>query len=215
MAFKIMKIHDDGTLTVLNNNLFKINEKMKTFESVENNLLLDFENENGWKFITKDNCGFHTKDNCEFHTKDNCIFRTGSNCEFTTGSNCEFITSDKCTFTTYFNCKFKTGNKCKFTTKNICKFKTGNKCKFKTGDCCEFESGDISKFAIGLNCKLYDIGSFSKITLNDGVYEEYEDNEKIRDIIEIIHIGDNCIFDFNPGYTFPIEKNISCPTIVK
>jgi len=215
MSFKIMKIHDDETLTVLNNNLFKINEKMKTFESDENNLFLNFKNENGWKFITKDNCGFITKDNCEFHTKSHCMFITGSNCTFTTGSNCNFRTKDKCTFTTYFNCEFMTGDNCKFTTKNICKFTTGDNCKFTTGDCCEFESGDKSKFVIGLNCKLYNIGSYSKITLNDIVYEEYEDNELIRNIIEIIKIGDNCVFEFNPGYIFPIEKNIFCPTIIK
>ncbi|MHA1402088.1 MAG: hypothetical protein ACTSQE_17195 [Candidatus Heimdallarchaeaceae archaeon] len=80
------------------------NEDTRTFSSLEDDLVLDF---NGI---------------------DGCVFNTGSYCTFTTGSYCTFTTGYNCTFTTYSNCSFTTSYNCTFDTSYYCTFTTGSDC---------------------------------------------------------------------------------------
>jgi len=75
---------------------FTWDKDTKTFSSLEDNLVLDF---NGIDY-----CVFSAGSDCVFKTGSGCIFKTGSNCVFDTGSGCVFSTSSYCIFSTGFNC---------------------------------------------------------------------------------------------------------------
>ena len=99
---------------------YTIDEKAKTFSTIENNLVLDFSGLDGWAFKTGWSCTFKTGSDCTFNTGSDCTFKTRSCCTFNTGSNCTFNTGSNCTFNTGLYCTFKTSWGCIFNTGNWC-----------------------------------------------------------------------------------------------
>jgi len=163
---------------------FSWDEKTKTFSSSEDNLVIDFKDQNYCAFTTGSDCAFKagsccafkTDVNCTFKTDVNCIFKTGANCTFKTGSNCVFNTGSSCTFKTGYNCTFNTdsncifntGSSCTFNTSYGCVFKTGYDCTFDTGSNCTFDTGFNCTFKTGYDCVITNRNSFEVIVPNKG-----------------------------------------------
>ena len=82
----------------LDKSKYTIDLDTKTFNSEENDLVLDFNGLDGWIFMA----GNYSGNGCTFTTGRRCTFRAGNNCTFKTGSGCTFITGN--------DCIFKTGN---------------------------------------------------------------------------------------------------------
>ena len=80
----------------LDEKLYTIDEKAKTFATAENGLVLDFRGEYGWTFKTGSYCTFTTSFGCTFTTGFDCTFDTDYGCTFNTGSSCTFKTGEKC-----------------------------------------------------------------------------------------------------------------------
>ena len=115
---------------------FTWDEDTNTFSSIEDNLVLDFNEINSCTFNVGAYCTFNTAYNCTFKTAYNCTFNTGSKCTFDTGSDCTFKTEDTCTFNTRSKCTFDTLSDCTFKTGSDCTFDTGSSCTFDTGQKC-------------------------------------------------------------------------------
>ena len=96
----------------LGESLYTIDIRYKIFATLENNLVLDFGDLNGWTF----------------KAFSGCTFKTGANCTFNTGGSCTFNTDWNCTFHTYHTCTFETGGGCSFSLYDI------DSCKFKNYD---------------------------------------------------------------------------------
>jgi hypothetical protein len=134
----------------LDPSLYTWDEKVRTFSSKEEGLVLDFTGVDG---VT-------------FKTYSSCIFKTGHSCTFKTGHSC--------TFNTRYSCTFKTDSHCTFKTDSHCTFDTGPSCTFKTDFYCAFNTGPSCIFEVGVNCCLirYDvkgvteIPAYKKIQLN-------------------------------------------------
>jgi len=112
----------------LDKSLYTIDEKTKTFSTLENGLVLDFSDENYCTFKTSYGCTFNTGFGCTFNTGFGCTFNTGFGCTFKTSSDCTFKTGPSCTFDTSFGCTFNTGSDCTFKTSFSCTFNTGFDC---------------------------------------------------------------------------------------
>jgi hypothetical protein len=145
---------------VLDPSLYTWDEKVRTFFSNENGLVLDFTGVDG---VT-----FKTSYNCTFNTGSFCAFNTSFNCTFNTGLGCAFITSHSCTFNTGSDCTFKTGLGCTFNTNfgAFCTFHTGFRCTFKSGPSCTFITGHSCTFEVGENCfvRRSDVKGFKGVT---------------------------------------------------
>ncbi len=115
---------DDFSITQYGQPLAKskyiIDIDTKTFESKEDDLVLNFQNGMGWTFYTGYSCNFKTDSDCTFHT--------GHSCTFDCGNYCTFNTSYGCTFHTGRSCTFHTGDNCTFSLLEI------KKCQFKRFD---------------------------------------------------------------------------------
>jgi len=131
---------------------FSWDEKTKTFSSEENDLVIDFEDQNYCTFKTGSYCTFKTGSYCTFKTSSYCTFDTGSNCTFDTSPNCTFDTDSYCTFGTGYGCTFGTGSDCTFDTGSDCTFDTDSYCAFNTGSDCTFDTGSDCAFNTGSNC---------------------------------------------------------------
>ena len=138
----------------LSKKLYTWDEEARTFSTLEDDLVLDFDGINNCTFKTGSDCTFKTGSDCTFKTGSYCTFDTGSYCTFDTGSDCTFKTGSYCTFKTGFNCTFKTGSDCTFKTGFNCTFDTGSYCTFKTGSDCTFKTGSDCTFKTGFNCVL-------------------------------------------------------------
>ena len=121
---------------------FEWDEKTNTFSSQEDNLVLDFRNQDNCTFKTGSYCNFKTGSDCNFTTSYGCTFTTDSDCTFKTGSYCTFDTSSSCTFDTGANCTFDTSSSCTFKTGSDCNFNTGSDCTFDTSYDCTFKTGE-------------------------------------------------------------------------
>jgi hypothetical protein len=151
----------------LSDRLYNIDYVYKNFSTNESNLVLDFNNEEGWSF----------------KTGGSCIFKTGIDCVFDTGSHCDFYTSDFCRFTTRHTCTFDTGSHCDFNTGGACKFETGGFCNFITGSGCNvittinsnFHTRHYCKFETGGEC-VFETGVYCVFNLDDSGVLVYKRN---------------------------------------
>ena len=155
-------------------------EKTKTFSSIEENLVIDFNGIGNSTFKTGSCCNFYTGDNstfktgscCNFYTGHGCTFDTGPCCNFYTGDNSTFKTGDNSTFDTGYYCTFKTGDNSTFKTGSCCNFYTGHGCTFKTGHGCTFKTGYYCTFETGSCCNFY-TGNNSVVIRRD-IYQVIE-----------------------------------------
>jgi len=122
---------------------FTWDEDTNTFSSIEDNLVLDFNEINSCTFNVGAYCTFNTGDDCTFNTGEDCTFKTWSNCTFNTGPYCTFKTGARGIFKTGNDCTFKTGDYCTFNTLSDCTFDTWSDCTFKTGEGCVVVRRDV------------------------------------------------------------------------
>ena len=144
----------------LSKKFYTWDKKTRTFSTLEDGLVLDFNDMNNCTFNTGSDCTFNTGSECTFTTGNDCtfnttwgcMFTTGSECTFTTGNDCTFNTTWGCTFNTTWGCTFRTGTSCIFDVGDNCTFKTGFRGTFKTGSECTFTTGNDCTFRTGNNC---------------------------------------------------------------
>ena len=123
MSYTIKK--NGGTLST---SLYTIDDKNKTFQSLEDNIELDFTGLSGWNFDIL-GCGL-------------CSVSGGDNCTIIGGNKNNYIFGDRCNIDAGWGCMIKTGNYCNIKTHgNLTKFDTGEKCIFN----CPGRNNDFEK----------------------------------------------------------------------
>lgn len=120
----------------LNTSLYTIDDRKKTFQSLEDNLELDFTSLSGWSFDIL-GCAW-----CSLSGGDSCTVIAGNVNNFYFGDNCDFDSGDRCTFITGNYCTFKTHGR-------LSRFNTGEKCTFN----CPGKDNDFTK--IGRDGTIY------------------------------------------------------------
>ena len=192
---------------------FNWDEKTNTFSSIEDKLVIDFNDINNCTFDTGYSCTFDTGADCTFKTGSGCTFDTGSGCTFDTGADCTFNTGYNCTFDTEYNCTFNTESGCTFKTGSGCTFDTGYNCTFKTGSGCTFDTGADCTFNTGEDCTFKTWAGCTFKTWSDCTFKTGYNCT--------FNTGEDCTFKtwsdctFKTGYNCTFDTGADCVVVTR